>query len=86
MLAKQVDKLFALLSFASDTSHATELRPDYMVSAHELARRIVQFALPSCVIHPQPDTSSTEVVFEVQGLLLGDIHMKMRDNEREFHF
>ncbi len=85
---KPVDKLFALLFFSSDASHAAELQPDYLAPAPGLARRIVQFAFPSCVIDAQP-TDSTEVAFEIEGLLLGRINSKMRkgrESRREFGF
>lgn len=72
---KLVDKHFALLAFSSDASQAPELQPDYTISARTLARRIIQFALPSCVMEP-PLLARTEVTFEIEGLLLGDVAQK----------
>jgi ankyrin repeat protein len=82
---KPADKLFALLAFSSDTSQVPELQPDYTVPKHILSHRIVQFAFPSCVIDRQ-SAAKTEVIFEVEGLLLGDIRCKWRDRERDFEF
>ena len=84
---KLVDKLFALLAFSSDASQAPELQPDYTVSEETLARRIVRFALPSCVIDPQP-SAGTAVAFEIEGLLLGDVRRRggMKDGPRHYSF
>jgi ankyrin repeat protein len=83
---KPVDKLFALLPFSSDASQAPELQPDYTVPEHVIARRIVKFALPACVIRDTPQTPSTEVTFEIDGFLLGEITMKMSGKVRDFTF
>lgn len=72
---KLVDKHFALLAFSSDASQAPELQPDYTISEETLARRIVRFAFPSCVIDTQHLTR-TEVAFEIEGLLLGDVRWR----------
>ncbi|KAK5659663.1 hypothetical protein OQA88_871 [Cercophora sp. LCS_1] len=74
---KPVDKLFALLSFSSDASKVPELQPDYTVSPEELARRIVRFALPGCVVDDTAQGAGTEVTFEAEGFLLGEIVSKM---------
>ncbi|KAH7087094.1 ankyrin repeat-containing domain protein [Paraphoma chrysanthemicola] len=83
---KPVDKLFALLSFSSDASQAPELQPDYTVPEHIIARRIVRFALPACVIQDTPQAPSTEVTFEIDGFLLGEITSKMSGRVRDFTF
>ena len=70
-----VDKIFALLAFSSDTSQAPELQPDYTVSEETLAHRIVRFAFPSCAIDPRL-SAGTEVAFEIEGLLLGDVRQR----------
>lgn len=72
------DKLFALLAFSSDASQSPKLQPDYTVSEEDLARRIVEFAFPKCVIGPTPPAGNG-VAFEVEGLLLGDIAVGSRE-------
>lgn len=82
---KEVDKVFALLAFSSDASLAPELQPDYTIPPHVLARKLVQFAFPTCVIDEQ-SSAGNEVAFGIEGLLLGDIHSKVTDTARAFSF
>ena len=85
--SKPADKLFALLSLSSDASQTPSLQPDYTVPDDVLARRIVEFAFPTCVINKAIQTTGTEVTFEIEGLFLGDIGTKRgRDQRQEFAF
>lgn len=76
------------LAFSSDASQAPELQPDYTIPEQTLARRIVQFALPSCVIDPPHLSAGTEVAFEIEGLLLGDVKREggLKDGPRHYSF
>lgn len=82
---KPVDKVYALQGLSSDASGAPELQPDYTVTQDILARKLVQFAFPDCVINRR-STNKDEVVFEIEGLLLGTIGCKWTDEERSWTF
>jgi hypothetical protein len=85
---KAVDKVYSLLNFSSDAHNVPSLQPDYSISEHELARRIVQFAFPGCVIDEQTDSQSHAITFEVEGHILGEISTKEsgRGNGRKWSF
>lgn len=64
------DKVFALLGLSSDAHDGTVLPPDYTLSKHDLARKLIQFYLPSCRVE-RADLET--ITFEVEGFVIGRI-------------
>jgi ankyrin repeat protein len=85
---KAIDKVYALLNFSSDAYNEPTLQPDYTISEHLLASRLVQFAFPECTMEPHGDQQSNAVTFEIEGLVLGTINGKWsgKDNMRSWTF
>jgi hypothetical protein len=85
---KAIDKVYALLNFSSDAYNEPTLQPDYTISEHLLATRLVQFAFPGCTMEPHGDPQSNAVTFEIEGFVLGTINGKWsgKDNMRSWTF
>jgi ankyrin repeat protein len=74
---KPIDKVYALLGMSSDASTAQELVPDYTISLQQLAQKLIKYIFPSAsIVLNHAPTTSGEVTFEVDGLLLGELGNK----------
>ena len=69
---RQLDKVYSLLALSSDTDEFPQLCPDYTISAHGLACKLVRFAFPTAVLS-EPSASTDSASFEVEGLVIGEL-------------
>ncbi|KAI4186258.1 MAG: hypothetical protein L6R41_003593 [Letrouitia leprolyta] len=80
---RPIDKILSLLHISSNASGAVPLLPDYSVFPGELARRLVQFNLSDSTFEVI-ESSGNGIVFELEGLYIGEITSPISRSDEEF--
>ena len=74
-----IDRVYALLGMSSDAHISSDLQPDYTISLETLSKKLIEFSFPTASVTStyKPDTPG-EVLFTVEGLILGQLGGKCR--------